>query len=444
MFKPELLSPAGSLKAMRLAFAYGADAVYAGQPRYSLRVRNNEFDLAALATGIAEAHALGKRFYVVVNIAPHNSKLTTFLRDMAPVVALKPDAFIVSDPGVVFLLRQHFPEVALHLSVQANTVNWAAVKFWQTQGVERVILSRELSIEEIAEIRRDVPDTELEVFVHGALCMAYSGRCLLSGYINKRDPNQGTCTNSCRWPYQVHAAVEDEVGQFNPISTPALLEEQGRPGELMTIDEDLHGTYILNSKDLRALEHVPALTAMGVHSLKIEGRTKSPYYVARTAQVYRQAIDDAVAGKAFDASLLHELNGMANRGFTEGFLRRHKPQDTQNYDTSHSVGEQLLVGEFIGEQDAEGFALLEVKNQFAVGDELILMTPAGNQRFMLRALRDKQNNEIVLAPGACYQLKVKLPETVRLQHAMLLKQLAKLPDTATRLAKEVGTDASGY
>lgn len=442
MFKPELLSPAGSLKAMRLAFAYGADAVYAGQPRYSLRVRNNEFDLTALATGIAEAHALSKRFYVVVNIAPHNSKLTTFVRDMAPVVALKPDALIVSDPGVIYLLRQHFPQQPLHLSVQANTVNWAAVKFWQTQGVERVILSRELSIEEIAEIRQEVPGMELEVFVHGALCMAYSGRCLLSGYINKRDPNQGTCTNSCRWPYQVHAAVEDEVGQFNPISMPALLEEQGRPGELMAIDEDLHGTYILNSKDLRALEHVPALTAMGIHSLKIEGRTKSPYYVARTAQVYRQAIDDTVAGKAFDTSLLHELNGMANRGFTEGFLRRHKPQETQNYETSHSVGEQLLVGEFIAEQDAEGFALLEVKNQFVVGDELILMTPSGNQRFILSELRDKQNNEIVLAPGACYQLKVKLPEKVGLQHAMLLKQLAKLPDATVPLVKEVRTDAS--
>lgn len=437
MFKPELLSPAGSLKAMRLAFAYGADAVYAGQPRYSLRVRNNAFDLTALKTGINEAHALGKRFYVVVNIAPHNSKLTTFVRDMAPVVALKPDALIVSDPGVIYLLRQHFPELPLHLSVQANTVNWAAVQFWQSLGVERVILSRELSIEEIAEIRREVPEMELEVFVHGALCMAYSGRCLLSGYINKRDPNQGTCTNSCRWPYQVHAAAEDDVGQFNPISTPALLEEQGRPGELMTIDEDLHGTYILNSKDLRALEHVPALTAMGVHSLKIEGRTKSPYYVARTAQVYRQAIDDAVAGKAFDARLLHELNGMANRGFTEGFLRRHKPQDTQNYATSHSVGEQLLVGEFIGEQDAAGFALLEVKNRFAVGDTLILMTPAGNQHFTLVALRDKQDTDIVLAPGACYQLKVQLPERVKLQFAMLLKQL----DTtaADRLANELGT-----
>ncbi|MEW5681949.1 MAG: tRNA 5-hydroxyuridine modification protein YegQ [Pseudomonadota bacterium] len=436
MFTPELLSPAGSLKALRLAFAYGADAVYAGQPRYSLRVRNNEFDLATLEMGINEAHVLGKKLYVVVNIAPHNSKLQSFIADMAPVVALKPDALIVSDPGVVYLLKQHFPQMPLHLSVQANTVNWAAVKFWQAQGVERVILSRELSVDEIGEIRREVPDMEIEVFVHGALCMAYSGRCLLSGYINKRDPNQGACTNSCRWPYQVHSAVEDEVGQFKPISTPALLEEQGRPGELMAIDEDLHGTYILNSKDLRAIEHVPALTAMGVHSLKIEGRTKSPYYVARTAQVYRQAIDDAVAGKAFNPALLGELNGMANRGFTEGFLRRHKPQDTQNYDTSHSVGEQLLVGEFIGEQDSEGFALVEVKNQFGIGDTLVLMTPKGNHSFSfsLSALRDKQDNALLLAPGACYQLKVQLPLRTGLGYAMLLKQLPAAAQASAELA----------
>lgn len=423
MFKPELLSPAGSLKAMRLAFAYGADAVYAGQPRYSLRVRNNDFDLASLKTGIDEAHALNKKFYVVVNIAPHNSKLTHFVKDMAAVVALKPDALIVSDPGVIYLLQQHFPKIALHLSVQANTVNWAAVKFWQSHNVERVILSRELAVDEIAEIRRHVPDMELEVFIHGALCMAYSGRCLLSGYINKRDPNQGACTNSCRWPYKVHSAEEDEVGQFKPISTPALLEEQGRPGELMAIDEDLHGTYILNSKDLRGVEQVAALTAMGVSSLKIEGRTKSPYYVARTAQVYRQAIDDAAAGKPFDTNLLYQLEGMANRGFTEGFLRRHKPQDTQNYDTSHSAGEQLLVAEFIGQQDAQGYALVEVKNRFAVGDSLLVMTPSGNVSFKLTGLKDSQHHDILLAPGACYQLLVHLPQTIDLQYAMLIKQL---------------------
>lgn len=189
-FTPELLSPAGTLKNMRYAFAYGADAVYAGQPRYSLRVRNNEFNHENLALGIQEAHALGKRFYVVVNIAPHNSKLKTFLRDLKPVIEMGPDALIMSDPGLIMMVRDAFPQMDIHLSVQANAVNWATVKFWQQMGLTRVILSRELSLEEIAEIRAQVPEMELEVFVHGALCMAYSGRCLLSGYINKRDPNK--------------------------------------------------------------------------------------------------------------------------------------------------------------------------------------------------------------------------------------------------------------
>ncbi len=196
---PELLAPAGTLKNMRYAFAYGADAVYAGQPRYSLRVRNNEFDHANLALGIREAQAQGKRFYVVVNIAPHNAKLKTFLKDLAPVIDMAPDALIMSDPGLIMLVRQHFPQMPIHLSVQANTVNWASVQFWQQMGLTRIILSRELSLEEIEEIRQQVPDMELEVFVHGALCMAYSGRCLLSGYMNRRDANQGTCTNACRW-----------------------------------------------------------------------------------------------------------------------------------------------------------------------------------------------------------------------------------------------------
>ncbi|SDB39478.1 putative protease [Pseudidiomarina indica] len=439
--QPELLSPAGSLKAMRLAFAYGADAVYAGQPRYSLRVRNNEFDLPRLAQGIAEAHALGKKFYVVVNIAPHNAKLRTFVEDMKPVVALQPDALIVSDPGIVMLLRTHFPEQVLHLSVQANTVNWAAVKFWQQQGIERVILSRELEVREIAEIREHCPDMELEVFVHGALCMAYSGRCLLSGYFNKRDPNQGACTNSCRWPYQVHAAAEDEVGQFNPIDTPVLLTEPQRPGEYMLMDEDLHGTYIMNSKDLRGIQHVEALTRIGVHSLKIEGRTKSPYYVARTAQVYRQAIDDAVSGKPFNPALLTELEGMANRGFTEGFLRRHVPNETQNYDTSHSQGEQLFVGEIL-QQDGT-LAWVDVKNAFAVGDQLILMKPSGNITFQLDTMFDASKQPLTRAAGAGRQVQVQLPVALTAAEAavsMLIKQVT----TPTPIPVVEVTDASSH
>lgn len=425
MNAPELLSPAGSLKAMRMAFAYGADAVYAGQPRFSLRVRNNEFDLTTLAIGINEAHQQGKKFYLVVNIAPHNSKLQRFVEDMAPAIELGPDALIVSDPGVVFLLRQHFPQMPLHLSVQANTVNWAAVLFWQQQGIERVILSRELALEEIAQIREKVPEMELEVFVHGALCMAYSGRCLLSGYINKRDPNQGACTNACRWSYQSHEAQADEVGQYRPVDAelpePVLVEEQGRPGELMLLDEDEHGSYIFNSKDLRAVQHVPALTAMGVHSLKIEGRTKSPYYVARTAQVYRQAIDDAMAGKSFDVDLLQQLNGMANRGFTEGFLRRHVPADLQNYQTSHSEGEQLLVGEFSGEFNAQGQALLQVKNRFSFDDQLLLMTPQGIRK-LESAFYAADGQQLLVAPGSGYQVWFQLPAGVSPDYGFLLKR----------------------
>ena len=281
---PELLAPAGSLAMLRAAFAFGADAVYAGQPRYSLRVRNNEFgDIETLGGAIGEAHANGKRFYVVSNVLPHNAKVRSYLADMAPVVALAPDALIMADPGLIDLVREKWPQIPIHLSVQANTVNFAAVRFWQKLGISRIILSRELSLDEVAEIRQRCPDVELEVFVHGALCVAYSGRCLLSGYFNRRDANQGTCTNSCRWDYRVHAATADAAGDLDALADRRwLLEEKERPGELMPIDEDEHGTYIMNSKDLRAVEHVARLVEIGVDSLKIEGRTKSPYYVART------------------------------------------------------------------------------------------------------------------------------------------------------------------
>lgn len=444
-FRPELLSPAGTLKSMRYAFAYGADAVYAGQPRYSLRVRNNEFDHANLKLGIDEAHALGKQFYVVVNIAPHNAKLKTFIKDLEPVVAMGPDALIMSDPGLIMLVRQHFPEMTIHLSVQANAVNWATVKFWHQQGVSRVILSRELSLEEIAEIREQVPDMELEVFVHGALCMAYSGRCLLSGYINRRDPNQGTCTNACRWEYKTHEAKENELGevvhQYEPIALQQagaveptlgvgkptdelfLLEDSSRPGEFMEVSEDEHGTYIMNSKDLRAVQHVERLVQMGVHSLKIEGRTKSHYYVARTAQVYRKAIDDAVACKPFDKSLMDTLESLAHRGYTEGFLRRHVHDEYQNYERGFSLSErQQFVGELTGER-RNGLAEVKVKNRFAVGDRLELMTPQGNLNLRLEKLENKRGEAIEIAPGDGHTVYLPVPGDVDLRYALLMREL---------------------
>ena len=448
MFKPELLSPAGTLKNMRYAFAYGADAIYAGQPRYSLRVRNNEFNHQTLAQAINEAHELGKKFYVVVNIAPHNAKLKTFLRDLQPVIEMGPDALIMSDPGLIMLVRENFPQMDIHLSVQANAVNWATVKFWPQMGLTSVILSREPSLEELAEIRQNVPDMELEIFVHGALCMAYSGRCLLSGYINKRDPNQGTCTNACRWEYKVQEGKEDEVGnivhQHEPIAVknvePALgigeptdkvfmLEENMRPGEYMSAFEDEHGTYIMNSRDLRAIQHVERLTQMQVHSLKIEGRTKSFYYCARTAQVYRRAIDDAVAGKPFDPTLLETLEGLAHRGYTEGFLRRHVHEDYQNYDYGYSVSDrQQFVGEFTGVR-RDGLAEVNVKNKFSCGDSVEMMTPNGNIQFTIDTMQNVKGQPTDVAPGNGHIVYLPVPDDVSLDYALLLRNL---PGTTTR------------
>lgn len=467
---PELLCPAGTFKNMQYAFAYGADAVYAGQARYSLRVRNNDFDEDNLRRGIDYAHRLGKKFYVVVNIQAHNAKLKTFIEDIRPIIEMQPDALIMSDAGMIMLVREHFPEMEIHLSVQANAVNWATVKFWQQMGVSRVILSRELSLKEIGQIIEEVPAMEIEVFVHGALCMAYSGRCLLSGYMNKRDANQGTCTNACRWNYNTYQATENEAGDIVPITqtqkqlsenTPSqpqqfdplaitinnaanqdslmaddqiqqpsdevvLLEEQNRPGELMAMYEDEHGTYIMNSKDLRAVELVPDLLNKGVHSLKIEGRTKSHYYVARTAQVYRQAMDDALAGKPFDNTLISALDGLANRGYTEGFLRRHVHSSYQNYEYGASKTDQQ---QFVAEVTAvtADKLTLQIKNKLEVGDTIEVMTPNGNLTYTLEQMWDKKGNAIEAALGSGWIAQINNPfkniDNDTLQFALVMKNV---------------------
>lgn len=426
---------------MRYAYAYGADAVYAGQPRYSLRARNNDFTYENIAIGINEAHEQGKKFFLASNVIPHNSKIKTYMDDIAPVIELQPDALIMADPGLIMMVRERWPETTVHLSVQANTVNYAAVKFWQSVGVERVILSRELSLNEIEEIRQQCPDMELEVFVHGALCIAYSGRCLLSGYFNHRDPNQGTCTNACRWEYKVHDGKENVTGDiellqpqkidFDPFAVinspeafpddsqmqrhPAadktyLIEEAERPGEYMPIIEDENGTYIMNSKDLRALEHVERLMQIGVDSLKIEGRTKSHYYVVRTAQVYRQAIDSLARGEAFDMELYADLNSLANRGYTDGFYQRHHTHEYQNYMDNHSRSKsQQFVGEILEYNETDKSALVDVKNRFAVGDTLELILPEGNKAFTLEAITSKKGEAMDVAPGSGHIVTIPLP-----------------------------------
>ena len=431
---PELLAPAGSLTMLETAFAFGATAVYAGQPRYSLRVRNNDFgELATLQRGIERAHALGHKFYLVSNIYPHDNKLKSYVANMNPVIALKPDAMIMSDPGLIAMAREAWPEMEIHLSVQANTVNSAAVKFWKSVGIARVILSRELSLDQVAHIRQECPDTELEVFVHGALCIAYSGRCLLSGYFNHRDANQGSCTNSCRWDYKTLQGVEDasgdiltqaaarvrEQGEMSPAEAAAahpsgvyLLEESQRPGSFMPVEEDEHGPYVMNSKDLRAIEHVKRLVDIGIDSLKIEGRTKSPYYVSRTAQAYRKAIDDAVAGREMDPALLGQLEGLANRGYTSGFFQRHTPEATQNYLRGYSEsGRSLYVGDAIVFDSARGLVQVNARNKFSVGDKLEIIHPTGNFDVQITRMENLDGEPVQAALGSGHTVWLDLPES---------------------------------
>ena len=419
MIVPELLAPAGTLAHLDYAYAYGADAVYAGMPRYGLRVRENDFDMQNLQLGINKAHGMGKKIYITANILPHNSKIKTFVKDLTPMVEMGPDALIMADPGLMMLAREAWPDMPIHLSVQANTVNYATVKFWQSMGVERIILSRELSLDEVEEIRQQCPDMELEVFVHGALCIAYSGRCLLSGYINHRDPNQGTCTNACRWKYnevegQAHESGDIEAVQYEDAGVDVdkgvekgvgdidrmLIEEEGRPGESMVMEEDEHGTYIMNSKDLRAVEHVERLVKIGVDSLKIEGRTKSINYVSRVTQSYRQAIDDAIAGRDFDPALFGKLENLASRGYTDGFFKRHHTHEYQNYVQGHSKeSQQKLVGEVIGYDSENGMLEFLSKNQLLKGDKVELILPQGNREITVDRLEKLNGAELERIPG---------------------------------------------
>ncbi len=425
--KPELLAPAGKLKNMRFAFAYGADAVYAGQPSYSLRVRENEFNhLDNLAKGIEEAHQKGKKFYIVSNIFPHNNKVRRYIDDMSAVVAMRPDALIMADPGLIMLVRERWPDLPIHLSVQANTMNWAAVTFWRKMGLTRIILSRELAFDEIAEIRQRCPDIELEVFVHGSMCIAYSGRCLLSGYMTHRDANQGACSNACRWQYQLHDAKATECGDVLPVkiqsekqqAQPALswqekvLQEKERPGQYMPIYEDEHGTYIMNAKDLIAIQHIQQLISIGIDSFKIEGRTKTHYYVACATRAYRQAIDDALLTKTFDKRLIDDLEALTQRGYTEGFYQRHRADVGQNYHGNKSNRvKPTFVGNTLHYNPQDNTVTVEVKNRFAVGDTLKLITPNAAVTFQLDAMyADTDNMEpIHVAPGSGYVVRCRIP-----------------------------------
>ena len=354
MFKPELLSPAGTLKNMRYAFAYGADAVYAGQPRYSLRVRNNEFNHENLQLGINEAHALGKKFYVVVNIAPHNAKLKTFIRDLKPVVEMGPDALIMSDPGLIMLVREHFPEMPIHLSVQANAVNWATVKFWQQMGLTRVILSRELSLEEIEEIRNQVPDMEIEIFVHGALCMAVSGKCYLSLHETGCSANRGACRQICRRKYTL-----------TDVETGAQLAAEGQ--------------YLLSPKDLCTIDFLDRFVGAGVRVLKIEGRARGAEYVKRVVACYDRALRAMETGEytpELAAALKEELATVFNRGFWQGYYAGAPMAEHSEHYGSSATRRKVYVGRVTNFFKKQSVAEVWVEaSPVRRGDELFFQGP---------------------------------------------------------------------
>ncbi len=404
---PELLSPAGSPEKLKYALAYGADAVYAGIPKFSLRARENPFKNDLLEDAIDYTHKMGKKIYVTANILPPNRKIESFKKSLAQHAELKPDGFIMADPGMIQFALKEFPEIPVHLSVQSNTMNWSTAEFWYDLGVKRIILSRELSLEEILEIHHRVPNLELEAFVHGSICIAYSGRCLLSNYFNHRDANQGTCTNSCRWEFKVHEEQGTESEQYKPLEGQYAIEETQRDGEMMPIDEDEHGTYIMNSKDLRAVEYLKPLQDAGVISFKIEGRSKSIYYLSLVTRAYRKAINDLTEGHSFDPSLLGEINKTANRVFTSAFLISASNRDTERFESPQEENQaQVFGGQVVNERP--GWMEVEVKNRIELGDEAEYISPSGQFKFIIDAMETNAGEKATVAHGGNGTIWIKI------------------------------------
>lgn len=381
--RPELLAPAGNLEKLKVAFAYGADAVYMGGKQFGLRAFAGNFDNDEMRTAVEYAHSIGKKIYITMNIFAHNDDFKGMQEYMEFLSEIEVDAVILSDPGVLFLARKIMPNIPIHLSTQANNTNWYSANFWHEQGVKRIILARELSLKEITEIRKNTPDTlELEAFVHGAMCISYSGRCLLSNVFTGRDANRGECAHPCRWKYHI---VEDK-----------------RPGEYYPIFEDERGTYIMNSKDLCMIEHVPELVNAGIDGFKIEGRMKSSYYVATVVQAYRKEIDAYFANPdsyTVDHNSLNEIKKASHRPFTTGFYFRKPTAQDHQYSDSHYIREYDFVGMVRGYDKDNGLVEVEQRNPFGVGDCLEIIIPGEDYiKYKVNTLLDENKEPILRAP----------------------------------------------
>ena len=362
----ELLVPAGSLEVLKTAVAYGADAVYIGGEAFGLRAKAKNFNFEDMAAGIAYAHERGKKVFVTANILAHNNDIEEARQYFRELGQISPDALIISDPGMFTIAREELKDMELHVSTQANNTNYATYNFWWQLGAKRVVCARELSLAEIEQIRSNIPkDMEIEAFIHGAMCMAYSGRCLLSNYFTGRDANQGECTHPCRWKYSV--------------------VEETRPGEVMPVYENERGTYIFNSKDLCMIEHIPELIKAGIDSFKIEGRMKTALYVAAVARTYRRAIDDCLKDEALYRKNLEyyksEIGKCTYREFTTGFFFGKSDRDTQIYDSNTYVQNYIYIGTVEG-IDKEGRVCFEQKNRFFTGDMLEIMKPDGKNEIV--------------------------------------------------------------
>ena len=418
MEKPELLMPAGSLQKLEYAFAYGADAVYLGVPFFSLRARENEFDVETLYKAKEMAQKQNKKIYVTANVFSKNRKINSFFNHLDEWVKVGPDAFIMSDPGLMMMARERYPDINMHLSVQANCMNWQSVKFWhKSLGISRVILSRELYIDEVREIKQRVPEVELEAFVHGSICIAYSGRCLMSSYMSHRDANQGVCDNSCREKYKLHSAKSSEDQDY-------FLEDMRAQGTLYQMTEDENGTYLMNAKDLCLIEHLKEIAEAGVCSFKVEGRTKSLNYVALISKAYRKAIDDMAAGKVFDIQLLEDLNKVANRGYHKGFMVRETPgMEAQNYDTSLSRHFSQRFGGLTKAKDdktPEGYLPIEVRNKIVKGNSCEVLFPEGEPcNFEVTEILNKDLQPVDAAHGGAGLYYFKTNQNLNSHHGLV-------------------------
>lgn len=398
MNQPELLIPAKNLATLKIAILYGADAVYIGGQQFGLRANAQNFSIEEMREGIAFAHERGKKVYITLNITAHNADLEGIRQYLYQAKQLQPDAWIISDPGVFDLAKEITPEIEVHISTQANNVNYATYRFWHRLGATRVVSARELSLDEIGQIRANIPDAlEIETFVHGAMCMSYSGRCLLSNYLTGKDANLGACTHPCRWKYH--------------------LMEETRPGEYFPVFEDERGTYIFNSKDLCMIEHIPELVAAGINSFKVEGRMKNALYVATVAKVYREAIDTYFrSAQQYQENIPQyqaELRKGTYRAFTTGFFFGKPSQTAQNYDQNAYIQSYTYLG-YIKEVQKDGWCCFTQKNKFSVGDTVEILRPIGEPfSVTIQEMRDMDGTDMQSCPHPKQLLMIRATQQLQ-------------------------------